>query len=116
MNLKTLTTLLITAIIVGCSTQYEAMKKDQEFTIQLAKDGMGGYVWKLKPNEHVVILNEYEETYFNDTTQLNERHKIFELKTIKNGRTELQFIKKRSFEPDSLIPSENHYFKKIRIK
>lgn len=116
MNLKKLTLIFITAVTVGCNTQYEAMKKDHEFTIQLAKDGMGGYVWELKPNEHVIVLNEYEETYFNDTTQLNERNKIFELKTIKNGKTELEFVKKRMFEPDSLIPEQNHYFKKIRIK
>jgi len=107
--------MLMATIISGCST-YERMKMDQEFTVQLEKNGMGGYVWEIKPNEHITILNEYEETYFNDTTQLNERHKIFELKTIKNGRTELEFIKKRTFEPDSLIPSQNHYFKKIRIK
>lgn len=113
---ETLIILLLATFIGGCSTSYERMKINEEFSVQLEKDGMGGYVWEIKPNEYVTIVNEYEETYFNDTTQLNERHKIFELKTIKNGRTVLEFIKKRMFEPDSLIPPENHYFKKIRIK
>ncbi len=107
---------LLIVLNSGCYTQYENMKIDQEFKVQLAKNGMGGYVWEIKPNEFVTVVNEYEETYFNDTTQLNERHKIFELKPVKSGRTKLEFIKKRMFEPDSLVPSTNHYLKKIRIK
>lgn len=108
--------LFIAVIISGCSTTFENYKVNDEFKVQLTKDGMGGYVWKMKPDSLVTIVNEYEETYFNDTTQLNERNKIFELKAVKEGTTELQFIKKRSFEPDSLVPPENHYLKKIRIK
>lgn len=115
--MKILVKLLLIAIVVsGCSSAYETYKLNQEFKVSLNKDGMGGYVWKMKPDSLVTIVNEYEETYFNDTTQLNERNKIFELKAIKKGTTELKFIKKRSFEPDSLVPSENHYLKKIRIK
>lgn len=106
----------ISMILGSCSTTYETYKTNEEFKVQLTKDGMGGYVWKMKPDSLITIVNEYEETYFNDTTQLNERNKIFELKAIKKGTTELEFIKKRSFEPDSLVPSENHYLKKIKIK
>lgn len=111
-----LAVLFIAIISTGCSSAYETYKLNQEFKVSLDKDGMGGYVWKMKPDSLVTIVSEYEETYFNDTTQLNERNKIFELKAIKKGSTELEFIKKRSFEPDSLVPSENHYLKKIRIK
>lgn len=107
---------MIAIIISGCSSSHEIFKKDEEFTVQLEKDGMGGYVWQMKPDSLVTIINEYQETYYNDTTQLNEHNKIFEIKAIKEGKTELEFIKKRSFEPDSLVPEQNHYIKKIRIK
>ena len=113
---KFLTFLLIAIVATGCSSAYETYKLNEEFKVQLSKDGMGGYVWKMKPDSLVTVVNEYDETYFNDTTQLNERNKIFELKANKKGTTELHFIKKRSFEPDSLVPSQNHYLKKIKIK
>lgn len=113
---KFFTFLLIAIISTGCSSAYETYKLNQEFKVSLDKDGMGGFVWKMKPDSLVTVVNEYEETYFNDITQLNERNKIFELKATKQGSTELQFIKKRSFEPDSLVPKENYYLKKIRIK
>lgn len=113
---KILTLLLITILASGCSSAFQTYNLNQEFKVSLDKDGMGGYVWKMKPDSLVTIVNEYEETYFNDTTQLNERNKIFELKTIKKGTTELHFIKKRSFEPDSLVPSQNNYLKKIKVK
>lgn len=107
---------VVTLIFSGCSSTYQKFSVNEEFKVQLEKDGMGGYVWKMKPDSLVTVLNEYEETYFNDTTQLNERLKIFELKAVRKGKTELEFIKKRNFEPDSLIPSQNHYLKKIKIK
>ncbi len=110
-------TLIISAgMLCGCKPSHEVYKINQEFKITLEKEGMGGYVWQMKPDSLITVIKEYNEAYLNDTTKLNEYRKTFELKGIKKGITELEFIKKRSFEPDSLVPKENHFIKKIEIK
>lgn len=112
---KLLAFIIIAGIFGGCRTN-DVHKVGEKFSIVLDKEGMGGYSWKMKPDSLIVIIKEYNETYLNDTTKLNEYKKIFELKGIRKGITDLEFIKKRSFEPDSLVPAENHFIKKIEIK
>lgn len=107
---------MLFAVIIGCQPSHDVYKLNQEITITLEKDGFGGYSWNMKPDSLVTLVKEYSETYKNDTTNLNEYRKTFELKAIKKGITELQFIKKRAFEPDSLVPKENYFTKKIEIK
>lgn len=106
---------ILITIFSACHSQ-DAYKVGDQFKITLKKEGMGGYAWKMQPDSLVTIIKEYNETRLNDTTKLNEYQKIFELKAIKKGITELKFTKKRSFEPDSLIPAENHTIRKIEIK
>ncbi len=115
MRIHLINFLIIAFMTVGCTT-YETYKVGERFTVTLDKSGMGGYVWQMKPDSLVMVINEYDSAYLNETTNLNEYNKIFELEAVKKGSTELKFVKKRLFEPDSLIPAENHFFKKIKIK
>jgi len=115
MKKNLLALIIIAGISSGCRTK-DVYKVGEEFSITLEKEGMGGYSWNMKPDSLVAVIKESSQSYLNDTTKLNEYKKTFELKGIRKGVTELEFIKKRSFEPDSLVPPENHFIKKIEIK
>lgn len=99
----------------SCLPAQNTYKKGDIIKISLEKNGLGGYEWTMKADSLVSILKEYDETYFNDTTNLNEYNKIFELKALKKGITELNFIKRRAFEADSIKPVQV-ISKKIIIK
>ena len=100
----------------ACVSGNHTYRVGEQFTVRLDKEAMGGYTWHMKPDSLVSIVNESEESVPNDSTKLNEYIKIFELKAERPGETKLEFIKKRTFEPDSLIREENHIYKEIKVK
>lgn len=110
---KTLITIIFMAAFFSCQTPQNTYFIGDKFKIKLEKNTVGGYAWEMKQNEHVNILIEEDSAYYNPISSLTEYTKVFELEAIKKGNTDLLFIKKRPFEPDSLTPKEN--FKTINI-
>lgn len=100
----------------SCSSDYEIYKIGETFSVKLENEALGGYLWYMKPDSLVTVVNESSEPKFNDSTKLNEYIKTFEIKPEKTGTTQLEFYRKRNFEPDSMITKDKYFYKKIKIK
>lgn len=107
---------IILAVAYSCSQQQNFYKVGETFQIQLEREAAGGYQWNMKPDSLVSIVKETSVSRHNDSTNLEEYIKVYELKPEKPGTTELQFYQKRSFEPDSLVTKDQYFYKKIQIK
>lgn len=113
---------LVTAILAGtlmysCTMQQaNHYKVGESFKVRLEKNGIGGYRWHFSANDYVSVVGETDSAYYNKMSKLTEYTKIFDLQAEKIGDTTLTFVKKREFEPDSLIPEQNYKHIKISIK
>lgn len=109
--IKSVIILLIAASFASCATGYE---KGNQFEISLERNGIGGYQWEYVPIQGVSLVDS-TETLVTNSDMLGEYTKTYTLEGVNKGNYELVFRKKRSFEPDSLIPEENYRTIKVRI-
>ncbi len=92
----------------------ENYKLNDTIQIVLSQEMLGGYKWQMEPNELVHIAKIKDSSYKAADGVLYEYAKIYKLVCKDTGQTTLQFHKKRSFEPDSLM-LKNYYTKTIKI-
>jgi len=109
--IKSILVLLAAGFFASCATGYE---KGNQFEISLERNGIGGYQWEYVPTQGVALVDSTETLVTNNNT-LSEYTKTYTLQGVNKGNYELVFRKKRSFEPDSLIPEENYRTIKVRI-
>ena len=98
-------------LISSCATSY---KIGEKFEIELEQDGVGGYTWEYVKIPEVEVIDSMK-TKIKKENQFTEYLKTYVLKGKEKGTYKLNFRKKRSFEPDSLIPKDNYRTLKIRI-
>lgn len=88
----------------------------ETFTIELERQNMGGYSWEYVKVPEVIITDSTEISEVDTKSKLVQYTKKYTLKGVESGVYELVFRKKRSFEPDSLIPEKNYKKIKVNIK
>lgn len=111
--------LLLNIILISCNSY----RIGEEFEVKLERDGTGGYVWQydsipeVKAIDSITVIDSIQNSNPNDQLdgKLNTYTKIYTMVGKTKGRYELSFVKKRSFEPDTLNP-EVHKKIKVRIK
>lgn len=117
-KIKSLITILLGAVLISsCATGYRI---DEKFDVNLDNNGIGGYEWEYVSIPEVIAMDstEIRDSIKEPATgkpTFSTYTKNYTMAGKKAGKYELVFRKKRSFEPDSLIPEKNYKKLKVRI-
>jgi predicted secreted protein len=113
--------IILIAFLVSISFQsckvVQHYKVNEEFKIELEKEGDGGYQWGFMEMSGIKELKTSKKKIAAEEGKLLvSYHKIFSLKGVKPGRYNLEFHFLRSFEKLDTIPAENKKLIKVKIK
>ena len=112
----------ISVIIFLVSISFQSCKVHQtyfvneEFTIELEKEGAGGYQWDYLAIPEVTQINATKKVIEKEGVFLAGYNKVFSLKGIKPGKYHLEFHFLRSFEKLDTIPEDRKRIIKVKIK
>ena len=90
-------------------------KVNEEFEIELEKEGVGGYQWQYISIPEVIIVDS-TEIKITEEYKLAIYEKKYLLKGIKKGCYKLEFHHLRSFEKFDTVPKKHIKVIKVRIK
>jgi predicted secreted protein len=106
---------LVSISLQSCKTT-EGYKVNEEFKIELEKEGDGGYQWSYLAIPEVVQTNTSKKSIEKEGNLLVSYQKIFYLKGLKKGTYNLEFQSLRSFEKLDTIPEDHKKIIKVKIK
>ncbi|TBW28257.1 protease inhibitor I42 family protein [Gramella sp. KN1008] len=85
-------------LFVGLAYSCKVVTVDKKnFTIELDKDGVGGYTWNYLPGNTDVKLIDSTDIPKTDSTGFTEYSKQYKFQASRKGLYKLEFLKKRSF-------------------
>tara|TARA_R110002126_G_scaffold27040_2_gene91051 strand:+ start:5277 stop:5630 length:354 start_codon:yes stop_codon:yes gene_type:complete len=113
--------IILIAFLVSISFQsckvIQRYKVDEEFNIELEKEGDGGYQWDFLEIPGVKeVKTSKKKIAAEEGKLLVSYNKIFSLKGVLPGTYNLEFRFLRSFEKLDTIPAENKKIIKVKIK
>ena len=104
--------LLVIVLIHSCKV---VGVDEKTFTIELEKDGVGGYTWNYLPANKNIELIDSTDIPIHDSTGFTEYTKQYKFEASRKGLYKLEFLKKRSFSKTA-DTAEIHKKYWIRIK
>lgn len=110
-----LVSLWITLLCQSCKIK-QRYHVNEEFNIELEKEGDGGYQWGYVAIPEVKQLNSSKKKIVEEGKLLASYHKVFSLKGVKPGVYKLEFQFLRSFEKLDTIPKDQIKIIKVKIK
>jgi predicted secreted protein len=112
--------IILIAFIVSISFQSckvaQRYKVNEEFKIELEKEGDGGYQWNFLEIPGIKEVKTSKKKIEEEGKLLVGYHKIFTLQGVLPGTYKLEFRFSRSFEKSDTIPAENKKIIKVKIK
>ncbi|PQJ81857.1 protease inhibitor I42 family protein [Polaribacter glomeratus] len=106
---------IISVSLQSCKVT-QGYKVNEEFKIELEKEGDGGYQWRYLPIPEVEQINTSKKSIEKEGKIFVSHQKIFSLKGLKPGAYSLEFHFLRSFEKLDSIPEDQKKIIKVKIK